>query len=204
MEDFSKETKRITIFGYNGEETFDCDIMMADLIEALNYAGFYTEYCCSGHKEDAHISFYIKFEVLSNEKQKALEEIINSTDDVFFVRETEISPCTEYGRHYVQLRNNPTEEELRLAFKLVYGTENPPQHVINRDVYSYIILNHNIRKDYDNLEIAFDEDGIRDCYNATINFINKVYKDNLARVQRSIEQLTEKVREYIMENNIHL
>ena len=106
------------------------DILMADVIKTLNAKGFATQFCCSGHEEDAFISYYILFYPLSKKHETNLKKMIFSIDGIYYEEHYEIHSTVDAGSTYIQL-TNPTKEEIKTARKLatkngkfeIYSTE---------------------------------------------------------------------------------
>lgn len=93
------------------------DILMADVIKTLNAKGFVTEFCCSGHEEDAFITYYIVFYPLDKKHESNLKRMINSIDGIYYENHYQIHSTINAGSTYIQL-TNPTKEEIETARKL--------------------------------------------------------------------------------------
>ena len=106
------------------------DILMADVIKTLNAKGFATEFCCSGHEEDAFITYYIVFYPLDKKHETNLKKMIFSIDGIYYENHYEIHSTVNAGSTYIQL-TNPTKGEIEVARKLatkngkfeIYSTE---------------------------------------------------------------------------------
>lgn len=106
------------------------DILMADVIKTLNAKGFSTEFCCSGHEEDAFITYYIVFYPLGKKYESNLKKMISSIDGIYYENHYEIHSTVDAGSTYIQL-TNPKKGEIEVARKLatkngkfeIYSTE---------------------------------------------------------------------------------
>lgn len=104
-------------------ETFECDHMIAPLIEKLNKAGLHTEYCCSGHEEDAFSTMYIMFAECDHDTNEKIRSLIDKCSE-YFVYETcyRFNPnsAVRHKSNYSQLEQ-PTMRDLELATELCLG-----------------------------------------------------------------------------------
>lgn len=66
------------------KKDIEIDILLVDLIEKLNNNGFKTEYCCSGHEDEAYTTFYIRFGELDRLHMDTILFIVNRIKGIFY------------------------------------------------------------------------------------------------------------------------
>lgn len=190
--DFTKRTEKIAVLNYcyeNPRIEFDCDIMLVELIKLLNILSFNTEYCCSGHMEDAFLSFYIRFDSIGNDVLDDFISFVRMTDDLYLEKEIEFVPeNTGSGCHYVQL-TDPIDDDIDAAIKLVFKgktiddfDELLKQGLINK----YYTIRHKITKEFE----AGTFVDVRD-------YAEKFRDRNYERVKRAISNFTDKLYIYL-------
>lgn len=148
--DETKNQKDITITQNNKQVTISVDCCIADLITKLNNRGFYTEYCCSGHEEDAFMSMYIKFKPTMDSKHESLIRtfVNNYVDDLYVEDEYEIGiTSADISSNYVQL-TDPTPEEMQMALKLVFRDRVNDEKLVKQDTSHNISIRAKCSRDY--------------------------------------------------------
>lgn len=65
------------------KKDIEIDILLVDLIEKLNNNGFKTEYCCSGHEDEAYTTFYIRFGKLDKYHIEIMSIIVDMIEGIF-------------------------------------------------------------------------------------------------------------------------
>jgi len=138
----SHEQDEVTIKVNDNEyETFKCDHLLAPLITRLNQEKLWTEFCCSGHEEDAFGTFYIAFMAGSNKMNKQIRNLVSSTGKAYFKCETcfRINPTSNRGKHYAQLYD-PTIPELIAGITMCFGFDVNIDDVFDVDNNGHIIV----------------------------------------------------------------
>lgn len=109
------------------EISFECDNLIAPLIQKLNEHGLKTRFCCSGHEDDAFYTMYISFVSITeniNDMVDKLCELVDKTHEYFTMEFEYKMRSISRDNHEVRLfLINPTIDELRLAVKLCTGSE---------------------------------------------------------------------------------
>ena len=96
------------------KKDIEIDILLADLIEKLNNNGFKTEYCCSGHEDEAYTTFYIRFGKLDKHHMEDILIIVNRIEGIF----CEICPnYMDYMDYFYPLTNEGIEIARENAIK---------------------------------------------------------------------------------------
>ena len=121
-----KQVEVILADGYN-EIRFECDNLIAPLIQKLNEHGLKTRFCCSGHEDDAFYTMYIDFMPITennNDMIDKLYELVDKTKEYFIMEFEYKMRSVDRDNHEARLfLINPTIDELRLAVKLCTGSE---------------------------------------------------------------------------------
>lgn len=126
------KTEEIVLDGEE-EVKFDCDTLIAPLIRKLNAAGFYTEYCCSGHEENAFYTMYIYFKPMdNNDMEDKLDNMIKQTDGYFIPEIKYTIRSVGFVAHKVTLYD-PSIEDLDLAVKLCFHVNFDDVFYVNSD-----------------------------------------------------------------------
>lgn len=159
-------------------ENVALDFYMVDIIEKLNDMGYYTEYCCSGHMEDAFLGMYIVFLNMDESKCCEITRLINKIPELYIEASFEISPdLTCKTNHFVRLIN-PTDEELVMARKLCFREDYANADVVTKYQYFNMSIRPTVLKEYEeyakNIGNVTDDD-IRD-------YIGKFAETNRDRV----------------------
>ena len=146
--DETQVQKFITIKCPGGDiESINVDCRMAKLIEMLNDNGFYTEYCCSGHEEEAFLGMYIKFYNLVKDKEDDLRAIVKRIPELYIEDCYEIFTDIGISANYVQL-TNPTDEELIMGMKLVFKEHYTNEEVVYNGVVHFLIIRTTMQKEF--------------------------------------------------------
>ena len=121
-----KQVEVILADGDN-EIRFECDNLIAPLIQKLNEHGLKTRFCCSGHEDEAFYTMYIMFASITESNNDMIDKLYDLADKTkeYFIMEFEYNMrSVSYDNHEVRLfLTNPTIDELRLAVKLSTGSE---------------------------------------------------------------------------------
>jgi hypothetical protein len=149
MYDETKNQRDIIITQNDEQMTISVDCCIADLIIKLNKKGFYTEYCCSGHEEDAFLSMYIKFYPMDSIHESILRIFVTNYVDELYVEDNyEIGTTSaDISSNYVQL-TDPTPEEMQMALKLVFRDRINDEKLIKQDTNHNITIRARCSKDY--------------------------------------------------------
>lgn len=148
MYDETKNQRDILITQNDEQMMISVDCCIADLIEKLNNHGFYTEYCCSGHEEDAFLSMYIKFCSIDSTRESMLRDFVtNFIDELYVEDDYEISTTVDISCNYVQL-TDPTPEEMQMALKIVFRDRINDEELVKRDISHNITIRAQCCKDY--------------------------------------------------------
>lgn len=149
MYDETKNQKDIIITQNDEQIMISVDCCIADLIIKLNNHGFYTEYCCSGHEEDAFLSMYIKFYPMDSIHESILRIFVtNYVDELYIEDNYEIGTTSaDISSNYVQL-TDPTPEEMQMALKLVFRDRINDEKLIKQDTNHNITIRACCSKDY--------------------------------------------------------
>ena len=134
MYDETKNQSDIIITQNDEQMMISVDCCIADLIVKLNKKGFYTEYCCSGHEEDAFMTMYIKFNPMDSKHESLIRTFINNYVDALYVEDDyEIGTTSaDISNNYVQL-TDPTPEEMQMALKLVFRDRINDEELVKQD-----------------------------------------------------------------------
>lgn len=118
---YDETTRQREMLIKQGDEiiAIELDCYIADLIVALNNKQFYTEYCCSGHMEDAFMGFYIKFYPMDSVYEWIIRAFVSSISDLYIEDNYTLSTTIDISSNYIQLVD-PTPEELAMAKQLVF------------------------------------------------------------------------------------
>lgn len=96
------------------KKDIEIDILLVDLIEKLNNNEFKTEYCCSGHEDEAYTTFYIRFGKLDKHHMEDILIIVNRIEGIF----CEICPnYMDYMDYFYPLTNEGIEIARQNAIK---------------------------------------------------------------------------------------
>jgi len=184
MYDETKNQRDIIITQNDEQMTISVDCCIADLIIKLNKKGFYTEYCCSGHEEDAFLSMYIKFYPMDSIHESILRIFVtNYVDELYIEDNYEIGTTSaDISSNYVQL-TDPTPEEMQMALKLVFRDRINDEKLIKQDT------NHNIT-----IRACCSKDYIYSQYHEPENW-HKLAVINKAKVMQGIKEL-----EFLIDN----
>ena len=149
MYDETKNQRDITITQNDEPMMISVDCCIADLIVKLNKKGFYTEYCCSGHEEDAFMSMYIKFNPIDSKHESLIRTFINNYVDELYVEDDyEIGTTSaDISSNYVQL-TDPTPEEMQMALKLVFRDRINDEELVKQDTRHNITIRAKCGRDY--------------------------------------------------------
>jgi hypothetical protein len=178
MYDETKNQRDIIITQNDEPMLISVDCCIADLIIKLNNHGFYTEYCCSGHEEDAFMSMYIKFNPIDFKHESLIRTFINNyIDELYIEDDYEIGiTSADISSNYVQL-TDPTPEEMQMALKIVFRDRINDEELVNQDTRHNITIRAKCSRDY-----------IKSHYNVPENW-NEFIMTNKAKVMRGIKKL---------------
>ena len=96
------------------KKDIEIDILIVDLIKKLNNNGFKTEYCCSGHEDEAYTTFYIRFGELDKLHMDTILFIVNRIKGIFY----EMCPnVMKYIDYFYPLTNEGIEIARQNAIK---------------------------------------------------------------------------------------
>ena len=184
MHDETKNQRDILITQNDEQIMISVDCCIADLIIKLNNHGFYTEYCCSGHEEDAFMTMYINFYPMDSIHESILRTFItNYIDELYVEDDYDIGTTSaDISSNYVQL-TDPTPEEMQMALKIVFRDRINDEELVKQDTSHNITIRAQCSKDY-----------IKSHYNAPENW-NEFVMTNKAKVMRGIKKL-----EFFMDN----
>lgn len=121
--------KQVEVIINDGDKeiSFECDSLIAPLIQKLNEHGLKTRFCCSGHEDDAFYTMYIGFVPITENNNDMVDKLYELVDKVqeHFIMEFEYKMrSVSHDNHEARLfLINPTIDELRLAVKLCTGSE---------------------------------------------------------------------------------
>lgn len=147
MYDETKRQREMTLKQEDHVFTVELDCFIADLIVALNEKQFYTEYCCSGHIEDAFMGMYIKFYPMDKIYENIIRAIISRIPEFYIEENYEMSCNCETSNHYIQL-SDPTPEEFKMAKQIVFRKHWDNDEFTKLWTTHYIIIRPTISKDY--------------------------------------------------------
>ena len=149
MYDETKNQRDIIITQNDEQMMISVDCCIADLIVKLNKKGFYTEYCCSGHEEDAFMTMYIKFNPMDSKHESLIRTFINNYVDALYVEDDyEIGTTSaDISSNYVQL-TDPTPEEMQMALKLVFRDRINDEELVKQDTRHNITIRAKCSRDY--------------------------------------------------------
>lgn len=184
MYDETKNQRDILITQNDEPMVISVDCYIADLIIKLNNKCFYTEYCCSGHEEDAFLSMYIKFYPMDSIYESILRTFVtNYIDELYVDDDYEIGTTSvDISSNYVQL-TNPTPEEMQMALKIVFRNRVNDEELVKRDTRHNITIRAQCSKDY-----------VESHYYVPENW-DEFAMTNKAKVMRGIKKL-----EFFMDN----
>lgn len=192
MIDFTKRVEKISVLNYcyeNPRIEFDCDIMLVELIKLLNILDFNTEYCCSGHMEDAFLSFYIRFDSIGDDVLDDFTSFVRMVSDFYLEKEIEFVPeNTGSGCHYVQL-TDPIDDDIDAAIKLVFKgkTIDDFDELLKHGLINkYYTIRHKITKEFEAGTFA----DVRE-------YAEKFRDRNYERVKKAIKDFTDKLYIYL-------
>lgn len=122
------------------ENTFECDILLVDLICKLNEKGYFTMYCCSGHEEDAFKTFYICFVGKVNpEENNNLITMINKIPELYYETIYDLYLSTNFNHTYIQIIDYDNEQ-IKMARKLAsYNYKNFNDYIPYQETYSICV-----------------------------------------------------------------
>lgn len=118
----SHDQVEVSVMYAEGEyETFKCDHLLAPLIDKLNKAGLWTEFCCSGHEEDAFGTMYIAFNSGDQTMNDKVRKLVDASASCLTYEDCyRFCPRSDRGKHYIQM-TEPTLSELDHATQLCFG-----------------------------------------------------------------------------------
>ncbi len=188
MHDETKNQRDIIITQNDEPMLISVDCYIADLIIKLNNHGFYTEYCCSGHEEDAFMSMYIKFNPIDSKHESLIKTFINNyVDELYIEDDYEIGiTSADISSNYIHL-TDPTPEEMQMALKIVFRDRINDEELVKQDTRHNITIRAQCSRDYimsKSYVTPYGTDNWRDFVVA-----------NKAKVMRAIKKL-----EFFMDN----
>lgn len=183
MYDETKNQRDILITQNDEPMVISVDCCIADLIVKLNSKCFYTEYCCSGHEEDAFLSMYIKFYPMDSLYESIIRAFVTNYIDELYVEDNyEIGTTSaEISSNYVQL-TDPTPQEIIMAKQIVFRDRINDEELVKQDTSHNITIRAQCAKDY-----------IESLYQ--FNDWDEFVITNKAKVMRGIKKL-----EFFMDN----
>ena len=124
-----------------GDETIiiNVDPIIAPLIQILNEKGFYTEYSCSGHEEDAYLGFYIKFYKMDPRREEIIKRIVSSIKYLYVEDCYDLNADIAVSSNYVSLVD-PKAQELDMAKKIVFRRLYNNEAYVEENTYHYIVI----------------------------------------------------------------
>lgn len=158
---YDETTRQRSMLIKQGDEIIpiELDCYIADLIVHLNDKQFYTEYCCSGHNDDAFMGMYIKFYPMDEIYENTLRTLISAIPEFYIEEYYELSTDISISSNYIQL-TDPTDLEMIMAKQIVFRKRWSDTEFIKPWISHCIIVRPVIAKDYIN---SYCEMGIEGC-----------------------------------------